>query len=234
MFGHRCFVRTGQGAGQRLVRAGAHVVITGRSAERLQAIARGLINEGADHTRVITIPADLTIEKDRQRLFDQVAEQFQALDMVINSAGVGATGQFETHEPTVLRQVFEINVFALAEVCRAALPLLVRGRKPVLVNVGSIVARRGLPGRTEYSASKFAVAGFTEAIRVEWQRFGIHVLQVNPGFTNTPFEGNAVANTARYSVAHHRVMSADAVAAATLRAVGPQSERSRSPDKAAC
>jgi short-subunit dehydrogenase len=209
----------GKALAERLVRAGAHVVLTGRSAERLQGVARGLIIEGAEHTRVITIPADLTIEKDRQRLFDQVAERFQALDVVINSAGVGATGQFETHEPTVLRQVFEINVFALAEVCRAALPLLIRGRQPVLVNMGSIVARRGLPGRTEYSASKFAVTGFTEAIRVEWRRFGIHVLQVNPGFTNTPFEWNAVVNTARYSVAHHRVMAADAVAKATLRAV---------------
>jgi short-subunit dehydrogenase len=209
----------GKALGERLVRAGAHVVLTGRSTERLQAVAQGLIGEGADHTRIITIPADLTIEIDRQRLFDEVTERFQALDMVINSAGVGAAGQFETHEPTVLRQVFEINVFALAEVCRAALPLLIRGRQPVLVNMGSIVARRGLPGRTEYSASKFAVTGLTEAIRVEWRRFGIHVLQVNPGFTDTPFEWNAVVNTARYSVAHHRIMSANAVAAATLRAV---------------
>jgi short-subunit dehydrogenase len=80
-------------------------------------------------------------------------------------------------------------------------------------------ARRALPGRAEYSASKFAVTGFTESIRVEWRRFGIHVLQVNPGFSDTPFDENAVINTARVSVKHRRTMSPDCVAQATMRAI---------------
>ena len=99
------------------------------------------------------------------------------------------------------------------------LPLLARGNQPVLVTVGSVVARRGLPGRSEYSASKFAATGFPEAIRVEWRRFGIHVLQVNPGFADTPFDEHVIANTARYSVAHHRVISAAAVAQATISGI---------------
>ena len=169
--------------------------------------------------RLVTIPADLTVEDDCQRLFDEVAGLFDALDLVVNCAGVGADGQFETHDPAVIRQIFEINVFALADVCRRALPLLALGNQPVLVNMGSVVARRGLPGRSEYSASKFAVTGFTEAIRVEWSRFGIHVLQVNPGFADTPFDQHAVASTARYSVAHHRVMSPAEVARATMSAI---------------
>jgi short-subunit dehydrogenase len=193
-------------------------VLTGRSAERLRVIAESLIGEGAEPSRIITVAADLTIEEDRQRLFGEVALHFEALDLVVNNAGVGAAGQFETHDTEVLRRVFAINVFALVEICRAALPLLARGRRPALVNMGSIVARRGLPGRTEYSASKFAVSGFTEALRVEWRRFGIHVLQVNPGFTATPFDRNLVVDTARYSVAHHRLMPAEVVADATLRA----------------
>ena len=219
----RCLV-TGASSGlgkalaERLVRAGAHVVLTGRSAERLQAVAQGLIGEGADPTRVIVIRADLTDAVERRELFAQLAVHFDALDLVVNTAGVGAAGPFDTHDPAVLRKVFEINVFALAEVCRASLPLLARGHRPALVNMGSIVARRGLPGRAEYSASKFAVTGLTEALRLEWRRFGVHVLQVNPGFINTPFDQNTVVNTARYSVAHLRTMSADAVAANVLRA----------------
>ncbi len=63
------------------------------------------------------------------------------------------------------------------------------------------------------------MTGFTEAIRIEWQRFGIHVLQVNPGFTDTPFDENAVVNTARVSVKHRRTMTPEAVAQATLRAI---------------
>jgi short-subunit dehydrogenase len=219
--GARCLV-TGASSGlgraiaEHLVRAGAHVVLTGRSVERLQSVASRLIDEGSDPAKIIPIPADLTVYEDRERLFARVAEHCKVLDLVVNNAGVGAAGMFDTHDPDVLRTVFEINVFALAEVCRASLPLLARGHRPALVNMGSIVARRGLPGRTEYSASKFAVTGFTEALRLEWRRFGIHVLQVNPGFINTPFDQHAVVNTARYSVAHLRTMSADAVAAAIV------------------
>ena len=209
----------GEALAEQLVKAGARVVLTGRSTKRLQAIVDRLIDEGSDPSRIVTIAADLTVEEDCQRLFDEIAGHFEGLDLVINSAGVGADGQFETHDPAVIRQVFEINVFALAEVCRRALPLLSLGSQPAMVNIGSIVARRGLPGRAEYSASKFAVSGLTEALRVEWRRFGIHVLQVNPGFTDTPFDQHIVASTARYSVSRHRRMSPEAVARATLRGV---------------
>ncbi len=130
--GSRCLV-TGASSGlgraiaEHLVRAGARVVLTGRSTERLGAVARGLIAEGSDPDRIIAVPADLTVEGDRRRLFDDVGDHFTALDLVINNAGVGAAGRFHTHDPEVLRRVFEINVFAMAEVCREFLPLLVAG-----------------------------------------------------------------------------------------------------------
>ena len=204
---------------EHLVRLGARVVLTGRSSAKLEAVALPLIEQGADPDSVLTVAADLTRPDDRQRLFTVVADRLGAHDLVINSAGVGATGQFDTHGPDIVRQMFEINVFALIEVTRAALPLLRLGECPTLVNVGSIVARRALPGRSEYSASKFAVAGFTESIRAEWSRFGIHVLLLNPGFTATDFERNALVDTARYSVTKRRTMTADEVAVATLRAL---------------
>jgi short-subunit dehydrogenase len=209
----------GRAIAEGLVRRGSTVLMTGRSAERLQAVASRLRDEGADPVRILTQTADLTVDEDRRRLFDAARERLGGLDLVINNAGVGATGQFETHDPSVLRRVFEINVFAMAEVCRESLPLLAEGRDPVMVVVGSVNARRALPGRSEYSASKFAVSGFVEAIRVEWSRFGIHVLQVNPGFTDTPFDDNAVVATARVSVSARRTMKPEAVADATLRAV---------------
>ena len=102
--------------------------------------------------------------------------------------------------------------------------MLRRGRRPALCNIGSIVARRALPGRSAYSASKFAVAGFTDAIRAEWARDGIHVLLLNPGFTATEFEKNVVVDTAIYKTDHRRTMTASSVALATLRAL----ERSKS------
>jgi short-subunit dehydrogenase len=209
----------GKALAEHLVRAGATVLLTGRSADRLAGVAENLVREGADPARIITAPADLTVDHDRHRLLDLARERFRALDLVINNAGVGATGQFETHDPSVLRRVFEINVFAMAEVCREALPLLAAGIDPVMVTMGSVNARRALPGRAEYCASKYALTGFTESIRIEWRRFGIHVLQVNPGFTDTPFDEHALVNTARVSVGSRRTMSPDDVARSTLRAI---------------
>jgi short-subunit dehydrogenase len=209
----------GRALAEHLVRAGATVLLTGRSADRLAAVGAGLRRDEASLEKMITVSADLTDDDDRRRLFSVARERLGALDLVINNAGVGAAGQFETHDPAVLRQIFEINVFAMAEVCRESLPLLSAGRDPVMVTMGSVNARRALPGRAEYCASKFAVSGFTESIRVEWSRFGIHVLQVNPGFTDTPFDDNALIDTARVSVSHRRTMSPDMVARATMRAI---------------
>jgi short-subunit dehydrogenase len=209
----------GQALAQHLVRAGATVLLTGRSVDRLTTVAEGLLREGADPERLITAAADLTVDDDRHRLFTLANDRFGALDLVINNAGVGAAGQFETHDPTVLRRIFEVNVFSMAEVCRESLPLLAGGRDAVMVTLGSVNARRALPGRAEYCASKFAVSGFTESIRIEWRRFGIHILQVNPGFTNTPFDDHALVDTSRVSVRDRRTMSPEKVARATMRAI---------------
>jgi short-subunit dehydrogenase len=209
----------GQAIGEHLIRAGASVVLTGRSTDRLALVAERLVREGADPGRIIMAAADLTRDDDRHKVFALAKDRLGALDLVINNAGVGAAGQFDTHDPSVLRRVFEVNVFAMAEVCRESLPLLCEGQDPVMVTMGSVNARRALPGRAEYSASKFAVTGFTESIRIEWRRFGIHVLQMNPGFTNTPFDDHALVDTSRVKVKDRRTMTADAVARATMRAI---------------
>ena len=218
--GARCLV-TGASSGigaafARLLAAeGARVVLTGRSTDRLSAVAIELIDSGASPGDVVAVAADLTDPDDRRMLLSEASDRLGgALDLVVNAAGVGAYGRFESHEPSVLRDLLEINVIALAEICRGALPMLRRGDHPSLLNVGSIVARRGLPGRPEYSASKFAVAGLTEAIRAEWAIDGIHVLLLNPGFTTTAFERNLVVHTAIYRTESHRSMSPDEVARA--------------------
>ncbi len=221
----RCLV-TGASSGlgralaRQLAAAGARVVVTGRSADRLDALVAELQPPGAPPDRVVAVPADLTSESDRRRLLDRTAEiQGGALDLAVQSAGVGAYGRFLSHDPAILRQIFEINVFAVAELARGLHPLLKAGRPSTMVVLGSIIARRGLPGRSEYSASKHAVAGFVEAIRAEWSRDGVHLLMVNPGFTATEFEHNLLVDTAVYKVAHRRTMSADAVAQKTLKAL---------------
>ena len=161
---------------------GARARVTGASSGLGRAVAEGV--PAADLT---VVAADLTVEADRRRLLEVVAETFDGrLDLAFNVAGVEAYGRFESHDESISRRVFEINVFSLMEMCRGELPMLRRGERPYLVNMGSIVARRRLPGRSEYSASKFAVAGFTDAIRAEWSRDGIGILLVTPASPRQP------------------------------------------------
>jgi short-subunit dehydrogenase len=196
-----------------LTRRGARVIATGRSADRLEDLRR---EAGA----IETFAADLTDEGDRRRLIDAVASRFDgALDVAVQAAGVGAYGRFTSHDPSVLREIFEVNFFAPAELARGLYPLLRLGTRPAMVVIGSIVARRGLPGRPEYSASKFALAGLVESLRSEWTRDGIHILLVNPGFTRTGFERNLLVDTAYIKSEHRRSMAPEAVADAALRAL---------------
>jgi short-subunit dehydrogenase len=97
--------------------------------------------------------------------------------------------------------------------------LLRAGRNPAVVNISSIAGKRGIPARSEYTASKFAVQGFSEALRAELSRFGIDVIVVCPGLTQTNFSKNMLQQTARLPMDHLRGMTPEAVAAATLRAL---------------
>jgi short-subunit dehydrogenase len=220
----RCLV-TGASSGlgrefaQTLASRGAQVIATGRSAERLAIVESSA--QGQDGApRIETVIADLTSERDRAGLFARVGERFGgALDLVVQSAGVGGYGRFMSHDPGLLRALVEVNLFALAEVARGIYPMLLRGTRPAMVVMGSVVARRGLPGRSEYSASKHAVAGLVEGRRAEWTLDGIHILLVNPGFTRTEFEDHLLVDTTYKSMKHKRRMSAEQVTEATLRAL---------------
>jgi short-subunit dehydrogenase len=223
--GARCLVTgatsgLGEALTRQLIAQGARVVMVGRSRSRLEKLAWGLVEQGVRPEAVIPVAADLTVPIDRRCVLELAAERFEgALDLLVNGAGVGAYGRFESHDETVLRRVFEVNFFAAAEMCRGALPLLRRGEIPWLVNIGSVVARRALPGRPEYSASKYALAALSDALRAEWAIEGIGVLLINPGFTATDFEKNLVSNTAIYPTEKHRGMQADQVARETLEAL---------------
>ena len=94
-----------------------------------------------------------------------------------------------------------------------------QGKTPAIVNISSIAAKRGIPARSEYSASKFAVDGFSQALRAEMVRYGIDVLVVNPGLTQTNFSRNMIEQKARVQLDHLRGMTSEAVAEATLKAL---------------
>jgi short-subunit dehydrogenase len=144
---------------------------------------------------------------------------FGGLDVLINNAGIGATGHFMDSEPDVLRTIFETNFFGLTETTRVCLPLLKAGTTPAIVNISSVVGKRALPARGLYASSKFAVAGFSEAIRAELAKDGIDVIVISPGLTQTNFSKNMLEQKAKVQLDHLRGMTSEQVAEATLRAL---------------
>jgi short-subunit dehydrogenase len=208
-----------QGIGRALAVAaakrGCKVVATARSADLLNELATEVKSAGGE---IVTVPGDITNPADRQRMVEAAKEHYGGLDILINNAGIGATGHFMDSKPETLRQIFETNYFALCEMIRICLPLLKQGTRPAIVNISSVVGRRALPARGLYSASKFAVAGFSEAIRAELAKDGIDVVVVNPGLTQTNFSKNLLENKAKMSLEHQRGMTSEEVAEATLNA----------------
>jgi short-subunit dehydrogenase len=209
-----------QGIGRALVvvaaRRGCRVVASARSADLLAELAKEVRDAGGTTETVVS---DLTNPVDRQRMLDAATTAFGGLDVLINNAGIGATGHFMDSDPGVLRQIFETNYFALCEITRLCIPVLKRGTTPAIVNVSSVVGRRALPARSLYAASKFAVAGFSEALRAELAKDGIDVIVVNPGLTQTNFSKNMLEAKAKISLEHKRGMTAEQVADATLDAL---------------
>lgn len=186
------------GIGRAVARAcagkGAKVVLAARSTEELNQAAEEIRGRGGE---ALVVPTDVTRDEDRARMFETVEHEWGGLDILINNAGIAAHGHFIDLTPEILRQTMELNFFAMAENCRRAIPLLAEGREPMIVNVSSMAGRRGVPAWTDYSASKFAVCGFSEALRAELVRFGIDLMLVVPGLTKSNFGKNLLARHGR-------------------------------------
>ena len=209
-----------QGIGRALcvvaAKKGCKVLAAARSRPLLDALAAEVRAAGGT---IETVVADVTQPADRAAMADSARTHFGGLDVLVNNAGIGATGHFMDSDPQVLRTIFETNFFGLIETTRACLPLLKDGVTPAIVNISSVVGRRALPARSLYSASKFAVAGFSEAIRAELAKDGIQVVVVSPGLTQTNFSKNMLEQKARMQMDHMRGMTSEEVAEATLKAI---------------
>src|SRR5262249_17220430 len=156
-----------------------------------------------------TVQADVTVADDRRAMAEAATRHFGGLDVLINNAGIGATGHFAECAPERLRAIFEVNFFGLAETTRVCLPLLQPGVTPAVLNGSSVAGKLGLPARSEYSASKFAVQGFSDALRAEVAKDGVDVIVVCPGLTQTNFSHNMLEQKARMQLDHMRGMTAE-------------------------
>ena len=168
---------------------------------------------------MLAVAADVTADADRRRLLAAAVDRYDGLDVLINNAGVGANGHFADCTEAILRQIMEVNFFAPAELIRLAVPVLMKGDQPAVVNIASMCGRRGIPAWSEYSASKFALCGLTEALRGEMARFAIDVLLIVPGLTRSGLQRHLLRSEGRMRIDFDRGMAPEAVAARVVKAL---------------
>lgn len=158
---------------------GSKVLITGRNQEELDKTIMALQSEGI---QIAACQGDVTIEADNRKMVDVALAKFGKIDILINNAGISMRALFLESELKVIRQVMEINFFGTVNATHFCLPYIIE-TKGSIIGISSIAGYRGLPARTGYSASKFALNGFLEALRTELLNSGVHVLTACPGFT---------------------------------------------------
>jgi len=207
----------GHALARQLAPCATHLLLVARSEAPLTELAHELTTLGAASAEAIV--GDVTDPDSRARVLAHVRDQWSGLDLLINNAGVSAHGRFGEQEEQTLRQIMEVNFFAAAELTRSSIEMLSRGRDPLVVNIGSILGHRGVPHNSEYCASKFALHGWSEAIRPELQKQGIGLLMVSPGTTNTEFFEHLITKSSSSSWGKLKGIAPEKVARQTVRAI---------------
>lgn len=206
----------GRALAMELARHGVDLILLARREERLAEVAKQI---SALSRRAVLVAGDVTDANARRRALDAARNELGGLDILVNNAGVAAHGRFAEASPDRIRPIMEVNFFAPVELIREAIPLLRAGVQPMVVNVGSILGERGSPHKSEYSASKCALHGFSEAVRPELARLGIDVLVVAAGPTETEHFDVLLEGNAKLPWGNPPRQPADAVARSIVRAI---------------
>ena len=168
---------------------GARVAVMARRRAQLDELARKIDKAGG---KALALDCDVT---DRARVFsavDRVKESFGKIDILINSAGLLITDPVEQMRPEDLEKMMAVNLFGAVNAIQAVLPLMRQAKAGNIVNISSLAGRRGMSPLGGYSATKFALVGLTEALRVELFNSGIKVSLVMPGVIDTPMAHGAL------------------------------------------
>ena len=156
----------------------AKVVLAARSEDKLEALRQEL----SQYSEVISIKTDVSIEDDCRNLIEQTVKRFGRIDILINNAGISMRAMFKDLDLSVIHRLMDVNFWGTVYCTKYALPYLLEVKGSV-VGVISTAGYKGLPGRTGYSASKFAINGFLDTLRSEHLYDGLHVMIYAPGVT---------------------------------------------------
>lgn len=183
----------GRETARELVKAGARVVVAGRRKDRLTELVREIEACGG---QALAVPADVADQEQVDRMMGTAVDRFGRVDVLVNNAGVAITSGFAEMPLADFRRLMDVNFWGAVYACRAVVPQMRKQRGGgVILNVSSIFGKRGMPFETAYCASKFALAGFSGALRAELMSEGIDVCTIYPGAVETEIFDAAANNT---------------------------------------
>jgi len=211
----------GRALALRLADQGAWIALAARDAQRLDALAEECRQRGG---KAIAVPTDVTDEAQCKALIERAVAEFGRLDMLINNAGIGATGLLEElPDLTVFKRVMDVNFYGTVYCTYYAVKHLkqTQGR---IVNISSLGGKSPLPYNTNYIASKYAVHGFSDSLRMELAQAGVSVTVICPYWVVTEFHERLMDKNGTprgpqgRAIYSERTMTADQCAAITLKA----------------
>ena len=191
---------------------GARVVMAARSFEKMQALAPQV---SSDPSKVLCVRTDVSVEQDCRNLVDKTVEAFGGIDILVNNAGISMRAMFKDLDLKVIHSLMEVNFWGTVYCTKYALPWLLKSKGSV-VGIVSIAGYSALPARTGYSASKYAIRGFLDTLRMEHLKDGLNVLVFAPGYTSSMVRRNALtadgSAQGETPLDESRLMSAEQVA----------------------
>ena len=171
----------GKALAYAMAKRGGKVIITGRDEKKLKETEAEFSKENLPLYWQV---ADVSRSKDHEKTAEFINRTFGKVDLLVNNAGISMRALFEEVDLETFRKVVEINFFGTVYATKYCLPLLKKGEGGI-IGISSVAGFRGLPARSGYSASKFAMHGFLESLRTEWAYHKQHILIVSPGFIAT-------------------------------------------------
>ncbi len=173
----------GRATAEAFSREGAKTILSARSADKLESIAKALRSEGFE---AYPFPSDVSIRQQAEGLIEWVVKTFGTLDILVNSVGVYDIRRVTEADPADIEEVMRINFFGPVYCTLRALREMLKKGKGVIVNVSSVEGKKALKHPPGYVCSKFALTGFTDLLRQELYGTGIRVVGVYPGYVKTP------------------------------------------------
>lgn len=180
----------GEATAYAFARKGAKLVLAGRNVQKLETVVKSkCLSFGAP--QVLCISCDVSIEADCKKMIETTINHFGTIHVLINNAGISMRALFSELDLSVIRRLMDVNFWGTVFCTKYAMPYLLKNKGSVIA-VSSVGGFKGLPARTGYSASKFAVQGFMESLRIENLKTGLHVGIMSPGYTSSNIRNTAL------------------------------------------